>query len=470
MFKIPATFCCILLILYFFRIDRKENNGISNVTWLPFAWLLFSDSREFSFWLYYCFNIGFFSESVIEGNLVDRTLQILLLVLGINLLRKRRIKWGQLLKSNRAIFLYFCFGVISILWSDYPFVSLKRLVKTLGTITMALVVLSDDQPYTALGTTLRRLSFVFLPLSVIFIKYYPDLGRQFHGWSGTQWFTGVAGSKNGLGAICLVAGIYFSWILIFSRVGDDNFQERLHTSIYMIILPMLLWLFYIVDSATSIFCMLVAFGIFIVARQGSVVRKPRKLIFVFLSSIAVISVLEFVFDLKNSVIGLLGRRPDLTTRMPMWEDLLSMVTDPLIGFGYESFWLGDRLKYVQEIYGPLIQAHNGYIETYLNVGGIGLFLLMIWIVVGFKKISDALFTNYATAVFKFCILVVVCMYNWTEATFYGMGSLWFLFLFSTIDMTGQREVLSKDRMPERQFGNKMGGNIFEAHKKEYKQI
>ena len=58
-----------------------------------------------------------------------------------------------------------------------------------------------------------------------------------------------------------------------------------------------------------------------------------------------------------------GRDPTLTDRTKIWSLVLSMHTNPLIGTGYESFWLGPRLlKVWQGGLGGINEAHNGYLE------------------------------------------------------------------------------------------------------------
>ncbi len=78
-------------------------------------------------------------------------------------------------------------------------------------------------------------------------------------------------------------------------------------------------------------------------------------------------------DLAEAV----GEDPTLTDRTKIWAFLLSMHTNPLLGTGYESFWLGPRLQWFWQTagLGALNEAHNGYLEVYLNLGIIGLFLL-----------------------------------------------------------------------------------------------
>src|SRR2546428_3149771 len=40
----------------------------------------------------------------------------------------------------------------------------------------------------------------------------------------------------------------------------------------------------------------------------------------------------------------MGRGPTLTGRTQIWHLVLSMTTNPLLGTGFESFWLGPRLQ------------------------------------------------------------------------------------------------------------------------------
>ena len=54
--------------------------------------------------------------------------------------------------------------------------------------------------------------------------------------------------------------------------------------------------------------------------------------------------------------------------------LIEMAPNALVGAGFESFWLGPRLSKVMTAFPNLHvnEAHNGYIEVYLNLGVIGL--------------------------------------------------------------------------------------------------
>jgi O-antigen ligase len=144
--------------------------------------------------------------------------------------------------------------------------------------------------------------------------------------------------------------------------------------------------------------------------------------------------LELLFDVRAAVITLLGRDETLTTRVPKWMELLSMVKDPLLGFGWEGFWLGERQELVYERIGLAGNAHNGYLEMYLNLGLAGLFILMGWILSGIRKIARYLVIDYPAAMFRLCFILVFALYNWTEAAFHGVSIMGMLLLLGSMDI------------------------------------
>ena len=427
-----AALLSILLILYLFWVDRKKNEGVSKAIWIPSIWMFISGSRFVSHWI----NLGrpVMSEgSSMEGSPLDRVVFMFLILAGIMILKRRKLNWNELLTKNTWIWLFFLFGVISIYWSDYPFVSFKRWIKSLGTVIMALVIITEERPSQAVGVILKRLAFVLLPLSILFIKYYPLLGRAYN-WMGMPMFTGVAGQKNGLGAICLLSSIYFSWELLLNRRYCNESGQRLHYSIYIIIIPMIVWLLYKANSATSLACVVVVICLFLLSRLPAVTQKPHRILFIGIAFIFVFGTLELFFDVKDTVIVMLGRRPDLTTRVPMWKDLLTMAGNPIIGVGYESFWLGARQDMIKNLWGYSNQAHNGYLEVYLNLGVIGLFIVTAWILTGVIKVAHLLSIDYPVAILRLSFIVVAVLYNITEATLDGVSNIWLLLFLGIMEI------------------------------------
>jgi O-antigen ligase len=421
-----------------FLADEWKVKGVSEAIWVPLIWMFLAGSRFVSQWMNLGTKYVMSPEARLEGSPLDRIVFLMLIILGVLILRKRNLDLKMLVKKNLWIWLYFLFGGVSILWSDYPFVSFKRLIKALGNVVMALVILSEQRPYEAIGVIFRRLAFTLLPLSVLFIKYYPQLGRAYH--MGMPMFTGVATQKNGLGQICLILAIYFCWYLLFNSSEENMSTRGVHYSVYIIILPMIGWLLHMSDSATSLGCTVMAVAILLISKLPVFVRAPRKIIVFGLIAVMVFTILEMTVTISGIAITALGRDSNLTTRIPMWYGLIEMAGNSFIGTGYESFWLGERMYILWENYGALIDSHNGYLETYLNLGFVGLGIIVVIILSGLLKIQKKIRIHYSGAILKLTFIVVGATYNWTEATFHGVNNMWLLLFLGVFEISKQQYV------------------------------
>lgn len=424
-----ALLVCLAYIILFLRIDKDPEKDVSKAVLIPFLWMVIAGSRYVGQW----FNPRDPNNLSVylEGSPLDRTVFIVLIAAGIIVLVRRKLPWGEILAKNAWVWLYFLYGLISIAWADYAFVAFKRWVKGLGTVIMVLVILSETKPYKALENALRKMAFILLPLSVLFIKYIPQLGRAYH--RGRPMYTGVAGHKNGLGILCLVAGIYFCWALLYRPLERSTARDKIRIGFYASMGLMIAWLTYKANSATSLSCLVVGLAVIMVSRMSQFRKNPRRLLALVLSAFILFAATEVFFGIKDQVFALLGREPTLTSRVPMWKDLISMVTNPILGFGYDSFWLGARQEYIYMNWGIIGNAHNGYLEMYLNLGLIGVFFVAAWFASGLAKIRDYLQIDYPAAVLRFALILVVAIHGYTEASFYGVSLMWVLLFLGIMD-------------------------------------
>lgn len=436
-----ASFLCLCYIIGLFALDRNNNDAFTKTLWVPFLWFIYGYSDKIFQWLHIDIFSGATSTGTIEeGNPVHRTVYLILIIAGIWILSRRNIEWRTFFTRNKWVWLYFLLGLISCLWSDFPFISFKRLIKATGVPIMALVLLTEARPYAAVGLILKRMAFILLPLSVLFIKYYPQLGRTYH--MGEPMFAGVSDHKNGLGALCLITGIYFLWNLLYGRRIPDEPGQRHHVFIYLTVLPMIAWLLYTANSATSIACIFFAAFLFLVSRHPTFTTQPGKILAFGITGSVLLAILQPLMDFKGIVFEILGRNPTITNRTDIWDYLLGMAENRILGSGYESFWLGERLATIQERWGGIVQAHNGYIEMYLNMGLIGVAFIILWVLSGISDISKRLQTDYSASILRLCLLLVVLLYNYTEATFFGVISMWILFFVGILSVPERKHAPS----------------------------
>jgi len=185
-------------------------------------------------------------------------------------------------------------------------------------------------------------------------------------------------------------------------------------------------------SSTSLVSLFI--GLLIVVILGRRFVDKRLIgTYLIIAAIALV-IAEWGFDIYGSAIRLLGKDPTLTDRTLLWSELLKAKINPLFGAGFESFWLGDRFRdFADSRWWQPNQAHNGYLETYLNLGLVGLFLLAGLLIATFWKSRRELLINFQYGRLRLGFLVAVIAYNWTEAAFKNISTIWFVFYIIAVD-------------------------------------
>jgi O-antigen ligase len=113
-----------------------------------------------------------------------------------------------------------------------------------------------------------------------------------------------------------------------------------------------------------------------------------------------------------------------------------MVQNPVIGTGFESFWLGPRLEELWSIYWwRPTQAHNGYLEVYLNLGCAGLLLLARLMFTIYRKALRILSHDLATGQFGLVFFVVTVVYNFTEASVKPTHPIWMMLILGFLALS-----------------------------------
>jgi exopolysaccharide production protein ExoQ len=422
-----------LLLVLLLRYKPQADSTPSVALWLPVVWLFLLGSRLPSQWL------GLTPSSIetafAEGSPLDRGLFVFLSALAAWILITRRLHWRGILSRNYALAVFILFALVSITWSDVPFISFKRWVRDLGTYLMVLIVVSDASPLRAMTTVIRRVLCLLLVLSIVLIKYYPGMGVLYNPWSGTPEYVGVATSKNMLGVICLIGGIYSFWDTV-GRWRDRRSPVQSVTMVVVVnavLMVMTLYLLRLSSSATSSVCLVIGCLVIALLQSKWARSHPRAVTATVPAFILMYGVLELVFGLTSSLAGLLGRDPTLTGRTGIWRTLLAVDVNPLLGTGYQSFWTGDRLVTVWRSLGVgfFNEAHNGYLETYLNLGLIGLAIMCVVLMSSYGGIIRTLPTSPQHASFGLAVWSVVIVYNVTESAL-GPSFIWFVFLLSAV--------------------------------------
>ncbi|MFZ4790772.1 MAG: O-antigen ligase family protein [Candidatus Competibacteraceae bacterium] len=302
---------------------------------------------------------------------------------------------------------------------------------------MVLVILTESNPLEGITTVFRRCFILLIPLSLVFCKYFPDIGRSQEKHFEPDTWIGVATHKNTLGPLTLLSTFYFLWEIVENDKGI-----RLISMVYLLMSIYLLNGNSNNRSVTSITLLLVALSLYAFLRRYK--SNPRRLRVVVTYSIIAIFTLVFLDQvaldglLKNSLFQAQGRDPTLTGRSLLWNDLIALgMKNPILGYGFGGFWTPERMAYLKELHpwGPG-ESHNGYIEIFITTGIIGVIIFCSVVITAMKGAFRQSTEYFEYGLFRLIFLIIVLVHNYSEAGFLRPTHLmWFVFLLMAVNIS-----------------------------------
>jgi exopolysaccharide production protein ExoQ len=428
----PTSIAFVFLIIGvggLFYLDREKNARPSKAVWLPIIWLVINGSRPASVWL------GLSSAYDAPGQLPSSSLldqliaAVMMLVGGVVMYRRKRILIS-ILKTGWPITLFFAYCLLSVIWSDFPAWGLKRWVREVGELIMVLVIATDPQPMPALRRFFSRVGFLIFPASIFLVKYYPQMGRGYDQW-GLQMNVGVTTNKNTLGVVTFVISLGTVWqiLKLWREKRSSTRSRRLIAQCVLLLCG--LDVLVMAHSATSGASFAFGAGMMAVTTT-SLLRKRPAAIHALVVLLLLAGATVALFGGGDEAVKSLGRSTDFTGRTPIWKKLSGMGPNILLGAGFETFWIGPRVIELDHLFPGINEAHNGYIELYLNLGFVGIVLMLLLVAQGYFR-AIAIFRRDPTFGCLLAAAVLTALtYNVTEAGFRMLGPAWFFLLLCVI--------------------------------------
>jgi exopolysaccharide production protein ExoQ len=278
------------------------------------------------------------------------------------------------LRRNWSLVVLVLLALLSSVWAEMPDLVLRKSIGVFGTtllgIALAVRFSFQDQ--------LRMLSWLFrivAVLSLACIVFVPSWGISSEGeWRGIFEYKNALGSMMGL-----------SVLVEWQRPADSRISKIL--KIFALLLSAVL--LRLSDSVTPAVAVVVALALIEIYKFAALrLRVPLYAIF-FATSIVVTAGMTVLVTNSDSVTGALGRSSNLTGRTEIWGLVLSFIQErPIVGYGYSGFWLGaspESLEVNRVMRGWVMYSHNGYLEMLLNLGVVGLLLMLTLLGIGMKR-------------------------------------------------------------------------------------
>ena len=141
-------------------------------------------------------------------------------------------------------------------------------------------------------------------------------------------------------------------------------------------------------------------------------------------------------SLQSIVATTAGKDPTLTDRTFLWNDVIRIGSDNLVlGSGYGAFWTSELYSRLSpQVNNRPAQAHNGYLETFAQLGLLGLGLLACAIGQAIQSVKKTILADFNYGCMRLCMLITVLVLNYSEASFpRGLHLWWFIFLLVALD-------------------------------------
>lgn len=269
-------------------------------------------------------------------------------------------------------------------------------------------------------------------LSMIVCLTIPSQGIQ-EGWLEDMGWRGVFFHKNHLGLAMVLSSGTFLLLVINSL--KNSLKNRLVLWVGFSLSFSLLVLSNSKTALLSFFFLLMLFPFLGVLRQKS--YNFRMFFFHILSFLAgILFILGFSF--AEAALDSLGKDLTLTGRVPLWTLLLEKLSKrPFLGYGYSGFWPSDEGSEVSSQFIWAGHAHNGFLEVALNLGLLGLLVLVINLSGNYlRAISYARFEDSIEALWPLQVMLIVVLANLTLGSiFLSPSYLWMLYVSTNLSLS-----------------------------------
>jgi O-antigen ligase len=207
--------------------------------------------------------------------------------------------------------------------------------------------------------------------------YYWTRGHLFDG----DRIQGIVGNSN------LLAYIAMLGIVVFAIEYLVNGRLRWLSAISFAASVVSFWLAKSagVGFALTAIAVAAAVAISVEGKDRDVRHRTYRWVWAIAGVIAVVVLL-----FRAEVFAAFGKSPDMTGRSKIWKKVLGLIWErPVQGWGWISYWVPgvkpyDGLVVIKHV--PYYQAHNAYLDTWLQIGAIGLLLLLTLITLTFIKL------------------------------------------------------------------------------------
>lgn len=344
-------------------------------------------------------------------------------------------KWKRfafILTRDLALFLLVGIAIISVLWSAAPDYTLDETKALIRTSLFGVYLAARYSPREQMNLFAWTIAIASI-LSVLAAVLLPAYGTHLSGEHAGLW-RGIYAHKQYMGRMMTVG--FMPWFLIAISPGKKYRPIAITCSVLSLSLVLLS------GSKTSLVLLIASIlliPLYKVLTQHYRIRTFLLTIGCFLAGILLVLI---VSNLETIVVDFLGKSLELNSRTEIWKLAIPKGLErPWLGYGYSGFWTSDASSQIFQLTwagtdfsssNQRFHAHNGFIDVFLQVGLVGLFLCVLsffaalWrTVILTMRAPAANSSEHLETFWMFSFLIIIFCFNITETrTFIATNTFW----------------------------------------------
>lgn len=336
--------------------------------------------------------------------------------------RLRRLTWPP---HILCLFACLAFAGASVLWAFEPQSAFVRFLQQVLIVTSIVVPGLLANPRADMMRALFVCFALASILNVFFVLGGEPIIAQYWSKAVTIGYPGYFLGKNYLGECATVAILLSLYEMRYPGI---------RRTLAIIIIVIAIFLVFASDSKTALglatLTPVLAGATLIVARRmrlsPAIILLSIPLTYAALSSVSNFSVYRLSYMLYGD--------STITGRSIIWDFVSSEIARrPVLGWGYQSFWLvGPDAPSILDAPGwvkSMPNAHNGYYDATLEMGYVGYYLLLIFLIAMLHAVGRVARRDPARAWLVLSLALYFICFNYLESLWMrGFEFLWVVFL------------------------------------------
>jgi exopolysaccharide production protein ExoQ len=366
-------------------------------------------------------------QSIMETRPENRIFWPAMAAISVILAVLNRSRLGRLTWPPHIICLlaYLAFAGVSVLWAFRPEFSFIRFVQEVMVVTSIVL----PAMLAARTTDMMRGLFLCFAFASILNVFFVLGGRPMIAMYGSTeveiGYPGYFAGKNYLGECEAIA---------FLLALHEMLYPGLRRALGILVVVIATALIFLSDSKTALgLALITPLLAALTLITGKITRiSPAILLLSIPFCYAVLSSISG-FN-TNRVSYMLYGDSTFTGRTLIWDFAwYEIERRPLFGWGYQSFWLvGPDAPSIVDAWGwikEMPNAHNGYYDTMLEMGYVGLAFLIIFIIATLHAVGRVADRDPARARLVLSLALYIILFNFLESLWMrGFEFLWVVFV------------------------------------------